>query len=1109
MKKLFVSWVLLLACVFLIVSGCSDSSEQDENPDGDSIVDGDGTDGDGTEDEPECRFIEDCEQGQDCVNNECVGTDTCRDQYDCRDDQICWYDEDSVNGRCLVYCATDMDCDESGQCIRGLCEKYIGIEEGDPPPKHEDWNGKLHAQFVQDFLEFPMTVTMGGYGLRKGPLGPYQIAMGGSAGIYDRLFVKALTLDDGNDRVTFVSIPMCFPTDYLVMGIVKEVIALGGPDLRHNLVVNASHTHSGPAEYWNLLPGMGFGTLGFSDFSYEMYQRLTKSIAKVVYAAQQELKPAAFGYKINENFDPDDQINADRRSLSGHLKDNRLVVWRIDDMSSGSAEPWVITLNYATHGTVEGQSDTRLTNDSAGGAENMTKLLYEKDHPGKTINTMFFNGMAGNVSPRGGDKGHSHAQRMQVIGTRVYDKVMELFEQIDPSDEIDVKMVSKRVPIDRNYIGYADDEFYSDGVSLFEPKPGGPFRFGAFYCGSSTTEPEENLNIHVYDSSQNLVKEAMDTTSNGKTDKLEDGTEVQWDGEEVIFTASETGKHTILVDGYKGCMSDYVLRITKVNVGSKRGALCLDASCGAICGACPTMKSDLPPLVCNEDTMEENDSSSAAKDLSFTDGSIEVQNLQVCPNDEDWFSFDVVEGEQYSVRVMWHQDDEAYNPETHIKDGNLGCMLNIEIMNHGPMPMFGKTRFTGILLGDLYLAGLPGESSSRMGYDAIEALSAETDFADIVIFGYTNDHHFYISTEQDWMQGGYNTMMSIWGMKFGQFCIDHLKELAIAVSNGTEEETVNEFPQVKPLVYKNLEAPLRVPIKTAKPTETSILIQPVDHRRMQQIATMQWIGADPGVDFPHVYLERENTSGEFEPVLRESGLVYDDRYYEISLTYANESFAYPGIQDADTNNYWTLYWDETTDFPLGTYRFRVEGHYYNGPEDSFDNETGIEAYELLSDPFELLPATIEAQTAKIEEGVFKSFLLYGHPATNDDGESDFERFSPVGTKLHSVEVHPMVGPRLSENVDDSTIAITIFDDQDQEVSTIDSYTLERLESGVVQYPAGRTEGVVFMSNYGGPVTQLSATLPALDAGDYRLHLDMEDSFGNAGEFDYNFTVTVP
>ncbi len=1128
-------WLLFPALILTLFLAAACSSSDSNDTDGDEgSTDGDtddgtdgdtddGTDGDvdSTEDGDvekegsgvDCLFYSDCEDHEDCVEGACVWSKNCFGNEDCSGAQICHYiSRDDDRGVCRKVCNTDMNCPDEGQCMNGICEPYEPIAEGTPPPKHPEWNGKLHASYAEDELTVPMTTTMGGYGARKGPVGPYQRSMGASTGILARMMIKVFVLDNGTSRAVFVRIPMIFPTDFMVSGVVKRVNEMGGPDLRENIIMTATHTHSGPGSFWYLLPHLSFGALGFADFEYEIYDYIVTSIAKAVYEANKEenFRKAAFGYKIWKDFDPDDLINRDRRGENDDYKDPLMMVMRVDDLSGDTAKPWILAMRFALHGTIQDYDDTTMSNDSAGGAEIMTEFLYEKEHPGEDVHAMFFNGNAGDVSPGGDRLSHRSSAQMQMLGTNVHAKAWDLWGQIETTDELDIQVASKRIPIDRDYIGYTDEEFTTDGTSPGEFPPARPIRFGAFQCSLMRNIVEENLDMYVYGPNGDLI---------GKSTKQRSSNEV------LAFTPEANGTYYIKVEGFDGCINNYDAMISENGRGGDKSH-CVDAECGQSCGMCSGDRA-MVPRECVEDAYEDNDTMESATNIDLNTN---YENLQVCAFDEDWFAFDLVGGTSYKAEIVFDQNDTAYNDKTMLKEGNFGCALHIDAMNFGPLPQFGKTRLTAIVLGKLYLAGLPGEALSHMGTDTAEELMADTTvsdaFDDVVIFGYTNDHHFYISSEYDWLQGGYETTMSIWGPKFGAFLTEHLKALAIALAKGEEETSINEFPKVKPTNFNGIAVDPRVPEVTPAPTDTppafdpavanppQILTQPADTVKMEQQAMIRWVGGDPGaeVPLPHVYLERKEGDA-FVPVTRSTGEVYDDSYYEMRLYFENEHFALPNKPDADPNNYWSAYWEETYSFPAGTYRFRIEGHYYDGPTDQFDKENGVKEYTLTTDAFELLPTTFQLQETSFLDGQFSASVRYARPYSNDTGDNEFEGIESRAYLLHDPTCEPYIGPMAHANSDTTTVTLEIYGSDLGQPTVIDQVTWSE-DTGAVYYVNARdaegNETLVAGSRGNRPRAIVTADLPDdLAPDEYTIVVTVTDIWDNTGSFTFDYSVAAP
>ncbi len=1128
---------------------------------GNSPIDGGDTDQEAVADQeegtPECLVPNDCGSKDNCVDGKCVTASKCVNYKTCKDTQICWkqplfgpeqYDEPWNTGYCREFCSVDEDCPADYQCLNGMCYEYTPYTRGEPVHQDGDQKTSLRASFVEGDLAYPMTVTTAGFGLRKGPLAPYAHGMGASTGVRDRLNIKVLTLDNGAERVVFVRIPNCFPTDFFVSTVKAKVVEMGGPDLFDNMVVTATHSHSAPGSYWNMLPGMGFGALGFGEFSWELFDIMTTSIAETVYAGQQEDEffDAAFGYAVIEDFDPEDEINHDRRPENPPFKDPRMFVFRVDDVSKTPAEPRVALFNYATHGTVDGGSDTYVTCDSGCAGEFMMERLFAEEF-GDRVETVFLQGLAGDIAPSGG-LGTGNAPRNQLLGTRVYEKVMSVFDDIETKSDIDLEIINKRVPINREYVGYADNEFYSDGESDGELTDfPGPFRFGAFQCGG---EPDEGvLQAYMYDT--DLVEEAV---SNRSTDS-----DVTRELLTISAAASES-THKIKVAGVRGAMNNYKIQAYIVEETGKT-ARCIDPRCGGPCGSCTDdgVRKDgeedpFSVIDCENDVLDNGEPDKA---YALTLGE-EMISASICPNQEDWYTVTAPANHKVRIEVHWSNREERYNPETRMYDGNLQPVLNVEAMNGGPMPQFGKTVLTSVRLGDLMVAGLPGEAASFIGvetYKAIkEAVKSYGTFNEVLILGYTNDHHFYIVTELDWFQGDYEPSMSIWGFKFGTFLLEHLKTMALMFASG-DYSGIDEFPNTKPLKWDGLPDDTRTPLKTAKPTQDSLLYSQPSTLSLTQQFKVKWIGGDPGAEMtPKAVLEKK-VDDEWKPVSYPTGEVYDennpahrlytDRSYEMQLDYSNESFFLPGVSDADANNYWTYTWEERADFPVGTYRLHIYGHYYDGSADTYERDKVLE-YDITSDPIEVVPPALTVQNPEFTYDIcdpskrhFSAQIRFQMPAADGDPE-DFSdsgdmltnRFTKAKTHaivLHSTTHEPWL-PSVAE--DDTTVSVTVTrDGEDTPLYTRTDvpltigtgtayYTNSRRsatdeDTGVIVVLEDSTEMVEAYATAGGKAiasfefneSDADAPLPELSPGTY--HVTVEAHDGKGREVSRNFKVILP
>lgn len=414
----------------------------------------------------ECTSARDCPNG-DCVKGKCVKAEVCQAFDECGKDHRCF------EGRCIVRCNKDTECLIKGHvCIDGICHdpkwKKGKAPHADGPKKTPVRVGLGVAK-----LDFPLGVSMAGFGFRPGAKGPYAKALGASTGMYDRFDVKVLIVDNGVDQVVLIRSPLVFSTDFLLTQIVQSVIEKTGVDLSNKIIMTSTHSHSAPARFWNLLPNLNFGTFGGGEFLPEVFRRLRRSFTNAILQAQKSLAPGKIGYVIDPNFDPKNHIFSDRRGENAPYKEPRLLVLKAEN---AKGEPLAVLVSFPMHGIIS--SNTMLTNDASGGLEFKLQdrlAAIEKKH----VEVFFMQGPAGDVSPRGDRLGHKQTQQMQVLGTLAADHIATLYSKIQTKSDLDVEIVNRRIPLTYKDIGYKKDEFFAwiGGEKQ-------AYRFGAFQCVS-------------------------------------------------------------------------------------------------------------------------------------------------------------------------------------------------------------------------------------------------------------------------------------------------------------------------------------------------------------------------------------------------------------------------------------------------------------------------------------------------------------------------------------------------------------------------------------------------------------------------------------------------
>lgn len=441
----------------------------------------------------ECYFNEDCPTGA-CDRGQCVRTEACMERSDCHLAEACAGNRcvctevaisDPPRKLCIPVCTTDNDCGEPGQCLNGVCRPYPVNFTGELPGGGP--RGGLQVGIGVTWLDFPVGVSMAGYGARSGKRTPYQEALGGSDSWFDRPDVRAIVFDDGAEMLVLLRLPMGWSTDFMVAETARKILDRTGLNLIDNIVTNATHSHSQPARFFHMVRGLYFGSFGYDEFQWEILDRLTNSFADAVLLALENRQPARFGYKVLENWDPNNRVYRDRRSENNRLpgyegKDDRMTLMRIDDLAGN---PLAVLTHFGMHGTHF--NSTTITNDAPGGVEVvLTQKLQAKY--GRDVLGVYVQGNAGDVSPAGDNLGHDEWETIQVVGERTWETIEPALEDIVTESNIEVKVFSGRVVLDHDVL-YGPGEFFDRNVEC--EGAADYFRYGAFQCANGVNVDED------------------------------------------------------------------------------------------------------------------------------------------------------------------------------------------------------------------------------------------------------------------------------------------------------------------------------------------------------------------------------------------------------------------------------------------------------------------------------------------------------------------------------------------------------------------------------------------------------------------------------------------
>lgn len=276
------------------------------------------------------------------------------------------------------------------------------------------------------------------------PMEGYIERRGVSLGVHDRLFAKAMVLEDvSGKKVAVVSVDLIGVGQWIVDSARRGIESKTGIK-RDNVMIAATHTHSGPRGIGNILPGEDFSSMGF--FRRDLSEKVVGGIVEAVVSADKRLVEAKIGVgKGNVT-----GLCSNRRSQDGPF-DPELCVVRLD--SAGIGQSIGCIANYACHPTVLGADNLLISSDFPAYARDTIETALNEKLPGDGAEALYLNGASGNMSTRFTRKGPTFAEAER-IGRALGSEVLKIMKgvsnmtddlEIATSSEV-VKLVQRRLP---------------------------------------------------------------------------------------------------------------------------------------------------------------------------------------------------------------------------------------------------------------------------------------------------------------------------------------------------------------------------------------------------------------------------------------------------------------------------------------------------------------------------------------------------------------------------------------------------------------------------------------------------------------------------------------
>lgn len=282
-----------------------------------------------------------------------------------------------------------------------------------------------------------------------------------------------------------------------------------------------------------------------------------------------------------------------------------------------------------------------------------------------------------------------------------------------------------------------------------------------------------------------------------------------------------------------------------------------------------------------------------------------------------------------------------------------------------------QTYLTVAALDDFFLVTLPGEpAASVIGY-AREGLAGRG--VEGMVVGYSQDHLLYLTQPDDWLQGGYETEMSLWGPLFAKYLVDRQMALVDALQAGELGpvwwEDTPSLSVGKSFTPRPLEAGAEPPgITVAAPAEIG----------RGQTLRFGWTGGDPGLGEPLVVVQVDGGGG-FADVPAPSGWpgrALDNSRYHMLTHYAPDPKPNGKLLPVRSHR-WYVDWQVPADMPAGTYRLRVTGRAHDGQATA--------DYAIESTPFQVAITKDVSLTAKLSGGSLTLAMTMAPPAYETAG----------------------------------------------------------------------------------------------------------------------------
>jgi hypothetical protein len=250
-----------------------------------------------------------------------------------------------------------------------------------------------------------------------------------ATGAFDALKARALVLANNDAKVGFLTVDAVGILGDLVDRIHEKAVLMGSTVKRGELVVSASHTHSGPGS----LTGLHFWELAGADLLHApLRDAFVARCAEALVTAEINLQPAKLGLASGALAG----VTTNRRAgvspnITPAMVDEELGVIRVD---KADGSPLAVLWNFAIHGTAYDETNLKYSADVMGAASGLVEA--ELGAP-----VLFANGAEGDAAPVS-----TGAAGIAVMAPLIAQKVVAVHTSVTPQAAVTLRTASEVVP---------------------------------------------------------------------------------------------------------------------------------------------------------------------------------------------------------------------------------------------------------------------------------------------------------------------------------------------------------------------------------------------------------------------------------------------------------------------------------------------------------------------------------------------------------------------------------------------------------------------------------------------------------------------------------------